>query len=510
MDDVIEPVQQVQHSLADQSNDEFHNASVMEKGLSAEVVTTSAEPFLVAFAEPVDPENPKDWPARKKWAVTGVLSAIGFNRITVSTIMAPALSTIASELHMNGVEATMAMSVYLLATAFGPLLIGPMSEIYGRESVLHATNIWFLVWNLVCGFAHNKAVLITARLFAGFGASAIYALASGVLGDVWRPEHRGRSLGLYLLIPLLGVAVGPLIGGFITERTTWRWMFWSTSIVQAVMIVASIPIFHETHAPTILRRQAEHLRRATGDSRHHTAGESLEKGRSVFWVLQRSLSRPVRLLLFHPVIQIQACLSAFGYGILYLMLTTYSNLWTSQYHESVSTSGLHFITICVGEIAGAVVGGPLMDFIYCRMKARAADESALPESRILLMLPAAVLTPIGLFMYGWAAQTHSFWLVVDIGAAILSFGMQVGGQALQAYVIEAYPHHTSSASAAAQFLRSLTAFGFPLFAPRMYMALGYGWGNSTLAFVAIAILIPAPILIWRYGVKLRAKAQSSY
>lgn len=137
-----------------------------------------------------------------------MLSATGFNRIMVSTIMAPAISTIAIELNMNAAESMMVLSIYLLATAFGPLFIGPLSEVYGRAPVLHASNIWFLIWNIVCGFAKTKGTFITARLFAGFGASAVYALAGGVLGDVWRPEQRGKSLGMYLLIPLLGAAVG--------------------------------------------------------------------------------------------------------------------------------------------------------------------------------------------------------------------------------------------------------------------------------------------------------------
>lgn len=166
------------------------------------------DPYLVAFAKPFDAENPKDWPTSRKWAVTDVLSATGFNRIMVSTIMAPALSTIAKEFDMNPAESAMALSIYLLATAFGPLVIGPLSEVYGREPILHASNIWFLIWNIACGFANSKEMLIASRFLAGFGASSIYALASGVLGDVWRPEQRGRSLGVYLLIPLLGAAVG--------------------------------------------------------------------------------------------------------------------------------------------------------------------------------------------------------------------------------------------------------------------------------------------------------------
>ena len=170
--------------------------------------TKDSAPFLVAFDQPYDAENPLDWPTSRKWMVTDVLSATGFNRIMVSTIMAPALSNIASDLNMSSTEAAMSLSIYLLATAFGPLFIGPLSEIYGREVILHTTSVWFLVWNVVCGFASTKGTLIASRFLAGFGASAIYALAGGVLGDMWRPEQRGRSLGVYLLIPLLGAAVG--------------------------------------------------------------------------------------------------------------------------------------------------------------------------------------------------------------------------------------------------------------------------------------------------------------
>lgn len=467
------------------------------------------ESFLVSFTLDFDPENPKDWPALRKWTVTGVLSATGFNRIIVSTIMSPALPAIARDLQMSNVESVMALSVYLLATAFGPMLIGPLSEVYGRRPALHVTNIWFLIWNIACGFANTKGLLIAARLLAGFGASAIYALGSGVLGDLWSAEQRGRSLGLYILFPLLGAATGPILGGFITEYTTWRWIFWGTSIFQFAMVVLSIPLFHETHAATILKRRAEQLRHTTGDTKYHTADEELGQGQPLSWVLRRSLSRPMRLLVFHPVIQVQACLSGFSYGITYFVLSTFSNLWTSQYHEAISISGLHYISMCLGEVAGAELGGPLMDIVFRKMKQR-ANGIAIPEFRVPVMLPGAVLAPLGLLIYGWAAQKHADWIIVDIGAFVLSFGMQIGGQSLQAYVIDSYPDHTSSASAASQFLRSLAAFGLPLFAPKMYEVLGYGWGNSILGFAAIAIGIPGPLLIWVYGPRLRAKATSSY
>lgn len=347
-----------------------------EKDAGAVAPSAPGNPFLVTFAQPFDTENPKDWPLRKKWAVTGVLSTTAFNRIMISTIMAPALPAIQQDLKMSDVESVMAMSVYLLATAFGPLLIGPLSEVYGRYPVLQLTNVWFLAFNIICGFARNKAMLMTGRFLAGFGGSAIYALAGGVLGDVWTPEQRGRSLGLYSLVPLLGAAVGPIVGGFVTENISWRWIFWSTSALQGALVCLSLALFRETHAPTILRHKAARLRRNLGNTNYYTAIERLEQDRSVFWVLARSISRPIRLLVFHPIIQIQACLSGFNYGMLYLMLTTFANIWVTQYHESLSISSLHYLALCFGEIAGAQIGGPLMDVSYLKLKARAGGEGA--------------------------------------------------------------------------------------------------------------------------------------
>ncbi|KAF4918990.1 putative efflux pump mfs2 [Colletotrichum viniferum] len=395
-----------------------------------------SDPFLVTFAEPHDPANPLDWPAGRKWMVTDVLSATGFNRIMVSTIMAPALTNIAVELDMSSTESAMALSIYLLATAFGPLIIGPISEIYGRQVVLHSSSVWFLTWNVLCGFANTKGTLIAARFLAGFGASAIYALGGGVLGDIWRPEQRGRSLGMYMLIPLLGAAVRPIIGGFIAARTTWRWMFWSTSIFQAAMIFVSFFSFPESYAPLILRRRAARLRRETGEPRYHTASERVDAGRSASSVLARALSRPLRLLLFHPIIQVSAVLSGFNYGIV--------PCW------------------------------------------------------------------VGALIYGWTAQYGPHWMVVDVGVVIMMFGLQLGDMPLTAYVIDTYGEHTTSAMAATQFVESLAASLFPLFAPSMYRALGYGWANSLMALAGTMLSVTLPVFLWKYGARLRARAVSTY
>lgn len=465
--------------------------------------------FQVTFDGPTDSANPMNWSTRTKWTVTLVLAITGFNNIMVSTIVAPAITSISDELHMTSMEPYMAYSIYALATAFGPLVIGPLSEIHGRQRVLHASNAWFLGWNIICGFAQSKGLLIAARFFAGFGASAIFVISGGVLGDVWTPEDRGRSLGVYLLLPLLAPAVGPIIGGFIDQYTTWRWMFWGPSIFQGVMSLVSSFSYHETYAPLILRQKASKIRQETGDARYHTVYERLDSEHSAAMLLYQAMTRPLRLLAFHPIIQIASIISAFWYGVLYIVLSSFSTLWTSYYGESVSISGLHYTACALGELVGAQVGGPLMDCLYRYMVNRSHDKKHRPEFRIPMSYPGGLLAPLGLFIYGWTAEFRVHWAAVDIGVFIFMAAGQVNGMPLQAYIIDAYPDHVSSALAASQFLRSLTAFLFPLFVPSMYSALGYGWGNSLLGFAGLFFGLPAPAILWYWGVRLRERAKSS-
>lgn len=76
---------------------------------------------------------------------------------------------------------------------------------------------------------------------------------------------------------------------------------------------------------------------------------------------------------------------------------------------------------------------------------------------------------------------------------------------MQAYIMDAYPKYTASVSAESQALRSVLAFTLPIFAPQMYVSLGYGWGINTLAFFSLALGVPAPLILWKFGATLRRK-----
>lgn len=140
-----------------------------------------------------------------------------------------------------------------------------------------------------------------------------------------------------------------------------------------------------------------------------------------------------------------------------------------------------------------------------------------------------VLIPVGLLVYGWAVEKHLHWIVPDIGEnnisevlllkyderltvwlgiGIFGCGYLLSVTAVQTYVVEAYLDYTASGAAASQLPRNVFAFAFPIFAPGLFSSLGYGYGNTLLAGLAIVLGIPAPYVMWKYGETLRKNGKT--
>lgn len=126
-------------------------------------------------------------------------------------MVSPSLDQIGQEFGItNQVERQLVLSIFLLGYSFGPFVLSPASETWGRRAVIQYANLFYLIFNFVCGFAQSKIQLLIFRLLAGFGGSATLGIGGGVLRDIWRAEERGRGVSVYSLAPVLGPAVGPI------------------------------------------------------------------------------------------------------------------------------------------------------------------------------------------------------------------------------------------------------------------------------------------------------------
>ena len=199
------------------------------------------------------------------------------------------------------------LSSFVLAYALGPLMLGGLSELYGRRNVLQLSNIFFIIFNLACGFAQTRVQLTIFRFFAGLGGSTPLAIGGGVISDLATEEERGKFFSYYTLAPLLGPAIAPLVGGWIVESLQtpdrWRWIFWVVTIFSAAIAAGGLFLLPETYQPRILDLKCRKLRKETGNDKLRTVFQK-EAKESFAMRFQRNMRRPFVLIATQPIVQL--------------------------------------------------------------------------------------------------------------------------------------------------------------------------------------------------------------
>jgi multidrug resistance protein len=147
-------------------------------------------------------------------------------------MFAPAITQVMAEFHNpNYLLGTLVVSIYVLGIALGPLLLAPLSEVYGRWILYTACSILYTVFTLACAVSTSLPMLIVFRFLAGCMGANSLSVGGGTISDLFPVDQRGLAVSLYTLGPILGPAVGPVAGGFLTEAKGWRWVFWLLIII---------------------------------------------------------------------------------------------------------------------------------------------------------------------------------------------------------------------------------------------------------------------------------------
>ncbi|KAI1209033.1 putative florfenicol exporter [Annulohypoxylon truncatum] len=458
---------------------------------------------------PDDPNDPYNWAEWRKVSM-GIIFSIGqLVTLMSASIMAAALDNISHDLGIGASATQITLSIYFLGLGIGPFFVAALGEMDGRRNVWIASNIWYILWNSLCPVGKSQALMIIGRFFAATGAAAGVILTGPVMADMYHAKDRGKSLAIASFLPYLGPALGPIIGGVVVQYVYWPWLFWIISIFDALIVVIGAMIIKESYTPVLLRRKAA----AQSDQ---SGNPALSPAKWAFWQdffsrLMTYLQRPVRLLVRRPIIQVVSLVLGLNFGIYTLMLSTFATLWIEQYKESSLISSLHYLSISIGFCLTAQGGGRIMDIIYKRLRDRPKYKGeGRPEFRAPYMIPGVLFVPAGLFWYGWSAEHHITWIMVDIGAVIFAIGSSILSQSVLAYTLDVFGDAGASAYAATRLLSNVMGFAFPIFAPQLYDRLGYGWGNSVLAFIFVALGLPVPMILWFWGKKLREMGKTHH
>ena len=172
-------------------------------------------------------------------------------------------------------------------------------------------------------------------------------------------------------------------------------------------------------------------------------------------------------------------------------------VFVEQYGWSTGLTGLSFVGVGVGQIVGILIVGYVSDASVLR-RTGANNGKFEPEMRLAPSIWFAWLIPISFFIYGWTVDKKVHWIAPILGMFPFGVGLMVVFALISTYVIDAFTDYAASAQACVTLTRSAVGGVLPLVAPAMYARLGLGWGNTLLGFLAAALIVPGPALIFRY------------
>ncbi|KAK9241877.1 major facilitator superfamily domain-containing protein [Lipomyces tetrasporus] len=459
---------------------------------------------LVTWDGPDDPINPMNWKFGTKIGALAIVSTLNVLVPLGSSMFAPGVPSMMTEFdNSNSTLASFVVSIYVLGFAIGPLIVGPLSEMYGRLIVYKVSMTLFTALTIGAGECNNFISLIVLRLLAGLIGSTSLVIGAGSVADVIPIEKRGRYMNLYILGPTLGPAIGPVIGGFLSA-VNWRWVFRVIGTLSGVMTIVVFVFLPETYGPYVLHVKANRLRKETGNEKLHTEYEDRMSGKVAHFM--KNIIRPCKLLIMSPIVLIMSIYVAITYGQLYLLLTTFTDVFQNQYKFSTEAVGLTYIAMGLGTLISILTIVRYSDRILLNMAAKSGDKK--PEYRLWLLLVLSPMDIIGLLIYGWTVRYAVHWIVPLIGTFCLGIGIFATFSPTTSYLVDAYTIYAASANSASTMVRSLGGAFLPLAGPRMYAALGYGWGNTLLALIMLAIT-PAPFLMYFKGESLRKRFNPS-
>lgn len=449
-----------------------------------------------------DPLNPRNWSKSYKWFLSIQLGMLAFAASLGSSITSPAQTSIEEMTGVSHEVAVLTVSLYIIGFAVGPVVWGPISEIWGRRIGLLPAMGALALFSIGTATSQNIQSILITRFLAGIFGSSPVSNVSAVLGDLWTPAERTASVAFYSVAVVGGPTLGPVIGSAVTATIGWRWSEYLQAIITLVIFVVPVFCLPETYSPVILKKKARQLRKDTGDQRYFHPHEAVKVDpRSI---LTKHLARPFLMLFTEPVVTSIALYASFVYGVMYMTLEVFPIVYGEQRGWGLFKSSLPFLALFLGVLCAAGINLSNQPR-YARI-ANAAGGKPVPEARLQPMAIGGFLYATGLWWFAWTADPPIHWAVPTVAAVFIGAGFSVAFNQCVNFLVDTYQLYAASAISANTILRSVSAAGLPLLAKPMFSGLGTPIAMTILAVLA-TIALPIPFLFMKYGLALRQRSK---
>jgi EmrB/QacA subfamily drug resistance transporter len=182
----------------------------------------------------------------RKWWTLGAVAFGLFMIMLDNTVVNVALPSIQRDLGIDLSELEWIVAGYALTFAALMLTGGKLADAYGRRLVFIVGLTIFTAASLACGLADSGSVLIGARVIQGIGAALMNPATLSIIAATFPPHQRGTAIGIWAGVSAMALAIGPLVGGLLTEHISWSWIFFVNVPVGALAIAASVLLIDES------------------------------------------------------------------------------------------------------------------------------------------------------------------------------------------------------------------------------------------------------------------------
>ncbi len=189
----------------------------------------------------------------RRWWTLGAMCFALFMLMLDNTVVNVALPSIQRDLHasLSGLEWT--INAYTLTLAVLMVTGGRLGDIFGRRRMFLFGVVVFGLSSLVIGFAANEAMLVTFRAVQGVGAAFMMPATLSIITQAFPAEQRGMAIGTWAGVSAMALAIGPVLGGFLTQSVSWRAIFFINPPIAAIAVVVTLFATRETRDHTVDR-----------------------------------------------------------------------------------------------------------------------------------------------------------------------------------------------------------------------------------------------------------------
>ncbi|KAF9888743.1 hypothetical protein FE257_008318 [Aspergillus nanangensis] len=462
---------------------------------------------LIDFDPNGDPDNPLEWSQSSKRGIVALLAFAGFSVSFNCVSVVPVAGHISRDLTgTNGANSitTLLVTIWELGEAAGPLLIAPLSELYGRYPVINICNMMLITTTFLAAISPSMASLIALRALTGMLVTS-NVLNPAIVGDIFPPEKRGSAMSVVSFVALIGGSVGPAVSGIVVQTFGWRAVLWISFALACASALAFFTLCRETYKPSILRQRAARQGKKIDDSA--IAGlhaHAKQQGGHSSSGLAASIKRPVVVLFGSGVL---VALSLFGsvvYAFFYVISVTLPRILEEVYGLSPAAIGTAFLSNGIGSSLGICLCRCFVDRIYIHLRTK--NGIGLPEYRMPMMMVGAFMMPLATLLYGWCAAYKMPLALLLTSVVWLRMSLALSYLPLSTYIVDACGLYSASAMTGLVVMRCLAGAFMPLLTTFLIGYIGYGWGLTMLSLFTVAVAL-IPVLVYYYGATWRQSSR---